>query len=295
VCLCFLGIPNPTITSNLSGVKWFCSTIDLCSKYEHLVGMNTLADRKQTDVLGSFAKGLAVIEAFTAERSRLSITDAAQVAGFDRATARRCLLTLHELGYADFDGKYFTLTPRILRLGTSCLAAMPLPRIVQPLLDKLSSDISQSTSVSILDDWEIVYVARAAQQRLMSINLTAGSRLPAYCSSMGRVLLSALPEADVRSILQKRPLLKHTSKCLTDAEKILRQIARAKKDGFAIVDQEIEMGLRSIAVPLIDSRGRTVAALNVGVAAVHDDPAELRELYLEKLKRVQETLKPMLT
>jgi IclR family transcriptional regulator, pca regulon regulatory protein len=256
--------------------------------------MNTLIARKQTDVLGSFAKGLVVIEAFTAERSRLSITDAAQVSGFDRATARRCLLTLHELGYADFDGKYFSLTPRILRLGTSCLAAMPLPRIVQPLLDKLSSEIGQSTSVSILDDWEIVYVARAAQQRLMSINLTAGSRLPAYCSSMGRVLLSALPEADVRSILQKRPLLKHTSKCLVDAEKILRQIARAKKDGFAIVDQEIEMGLRSIAVPLVDIRGRTVAALNVGVAAVHDDPLELRDLYLEKLKILQETLKPML-
>jgi IclR family transcriptional regulator, pca regulon regulatory protein len=290
-----VGIPDCTIMPNLIVVKCFCSTIDICSKYEHSVFMTGLSDRKQTDVLGSFAKGLSVIEAFTVERSRMSITEAAHVAGFDRATARRCLLTLQELGYADFDGKYFSLTPRILRLGTSCLAAMPLPRIVQPLLDKLSGDIGQSTSVSILDDWEIVYVARAAQQRLMSINLTAGSRLPAYCSSMGRVLLAAQHEADVRRVLEKQPLQKHTPKCLTDPEKILRQIARAKKDGFAIVDQEIELGLRSIAVPIIDSKGRTVAALNVGVAAVHDHPAELHYLYFEKLKAVQQTLKPMLS
>jgi IclR family transcriptional regulator, pca regulon regulatory protein len=251
--------------------------------------------RKQTDVLGSFAKGLAVIEAFTVERSRMSITEAANAVGFDRATARRCLLTLHELGFADFDGKYFSLTPRILRLGTSCLAAMPLPRIVQPLLDKLSLEIGQSTSVSVLDDWEIVYVARAAQQRLISINITVGTRLPAYCSSMGRVLLATQSEADIRSILVKHPLQKRTTKCLTDPEKILRQIVRAKRDGYAIVDQEIELGLRSIAVPVIDTRGRTVAALNVGVAAVHSDASELRDIYLEKLIAVQEALRPMLT
>jgi IclR family transcriptional regulator, pca regulon regulatory protein len=251
-------------------------------------------DRKQTDMLGSFAKGLAVIEAFTAERTRLSITDAAQVTGFDRALARRCLLTLQELGYADFDGKYFSLTPRVLRLGTSCLAAMPLPRIVQPLLDKLSADIGQSTSVSILDDWEIVYVARAAQQRLMSINLMPGSRLPAYCASMGRVLLASLEDQEIRRLLKMHQPVRRTARSITDPEKILRHIARIRKDGFAIVDQEIEVGLRSIAAPLYDSQGRVVAAINVGVAAVHDDPIELRDLYFEKLKGVQENLKNLL-
>ena len=129
--------------------------------------------RKQTDMLGSFAKGLSVIEAFSADRPRLSIAEAAAVTGLDRAAARRCLLTLVELGYADFDGKHFSLTPRILRLGTSCLATMPLPRIVQPMLDKLSDEIGQSTSVSILDNWEIVYVARAAQQRLACLSATS--------------------------------------------------------------------------------------------------------------------------
>ncbi len=123
-------------------------------------------DLKPTDFLGSLAKGLAVIEAFSAERPRLSIAEVASVTGFDRATSRRCLLTLSRLGYADYDGKFFRLTPRVLRLGTACLATMPLPVIVQPMLDTLSGDTGQSSSVSILDDWEIVYVARAAQQRV---------------------------------------------------------------------------------------------------------------------------------
>jgi IclR family transcriptional regulator, pca regulon regulatory protein len=289
------GDAQVIITTKHTTVKRICSTIDISSKCEQLTGMVGLENRKQTDVLGSFAKGLAVIEAFTVERSRMSITDAAIAVGFDRATARRCLLTLHELGFADFDGKYYSLTPRILRLGTSCLAAMPLPRVVQPLLDKLSDEIGQSTSVCVLDDWEIVYVARAAQQRLISINITVGTRLPAYCSSMGRVLLAAQSDDVIRRVLTTQPLQRRTTKCLTDPEKILRQIARAKKDGFAIVDQEIEIGLRSIAVPIIDTHGRVVAALNVGVAAVHTDASELRDIYLEKLLAVQQALKPMLT
>ncbi len=251
--------------------------------------------RKPTDLLGSFAKGLSVIEAFTAERTKLTISDAAAATGLDRAAARRCLLTLTELGYADFDGKNFSLTPRILRLGTSCLATLPLPRIVQPLLDKLSAEIGQSTSVSILDRGEIVYVARAAQQRLMSINLMAGSRLPASCTSMGRVLLANLSDAEVRKILKDMPPRKRTPKTITSPEKILQLVRRARTEGFAIVDQEIEIGLRSIAVPLFDSRGRTVAALNAGVAAVQDSAGELKHLYLDKLRAVQTMLKPLLS
>jgi IclR family transcriptional regulator, pca regulon regulatory protein len=251
--------------------------------------------RKQTDLLGSFAKGLSVIEAFTAERPKLTISDVSVITGLDRAAARRCLLTLSELGYADFDGKNFSLTPRILRLGTSCLASMPLPRIVQPLLDKLSTEIGQSTSVSILDGGEIVYVARAAQQRLMSINLMAGSRLPANCSSMGRVLLASLPDADVRKILKSHPPTKRTPKSITSLKKILELVQRARIDGFSIVDQEIEIGLRSIAVPLHDSRGRTVAALNVGLAAVQDSAAELEHMYLGKLRALQTVLRPLLS
>lgn len=139
----------------------------------------------KTDFIASLAKGLKVIEAFRAEQPRLSITEVAEATGLDRATARRCLLTLHELGYADYDGKFFTLTPRVLRLGMGAMAAIPLAQLVQPWLDQLSEQIGQSTSVSILDDTEIVYLARAAQRRVMSIGLMPGSRLPAHCTPNG--------------------------------------------------------------------------------------------------------------
>ena len=251
--------------------------------------------QKQTDFIGGLAKGLRVIEAFTAERQRLSITEVATATGLDRATARRCLLTLTELSYADYDGKFFRLTPRVLRLGTACLATMPLPNIVQPMLDALSEEIGQSSSVSILDDWEIVYVARAAQRRVMSINLTPGSRMPASCASMGRVLLASLPDGQVRAILKAHPPQRLTPRSIVDPEEIILRLDAVRREGYAINDQEIEIGLRSIAVPLVDSRNRVVAAVNVGVAAVQHDPRALRDLYLDKLLALQQALKPLLT
>ena len=249
---------------------------------------------KSTDFNGSLAKGLLVLEAFRGDRSRLSITDVAKITDMDRASARRSLLTLAELGYAAYDGKYFTLTPRVLRLGTGCLAAMELPQIVQPWLDDLSERIGESVSVSILDEIEIVYVARAAQRRVMSIGLMPGSRLPAYCTAMGRVLLAALPDEEVRSILDGSELARRTPATLTEPDQVLRRITQAREDGFTIVDQEVETGLRSIAVPLLNARGQTVAALNTGVAAVQADGADLARLYLPALREAQEGLRRIL-
>jgi IclR family transcriptional regulator, pca regulon regulatory protein len=253
-----------------------------------------MAQRKQTDFLGGLAKGLSVIEVFSNEKQRLSIAEASSATGLDRATARRCLLTLTDLGYAHYDGKYFSLTPRILRLGTACLATMPLARIVQPLLDELSNEIHQSTSVSILDDWEIVYVARAAQQRLMSINLMPGSRMPACCASMGRVLLAGQPEETVLDVLRRHPPIRRTEFTRYKQKDILAALAAVRRNGYAINDQEIEIGLRSIAVPLYDSRNRLVAAINVGVAAVQHNASELAKLYLDKLIAVQRAIRPLL-
>jgi IclR family transcriptional regulator, pca regulon regulatory protein len=250
--------------------------------------------RKATDVLGGLAKGLAVLEAFTADRPRMAISDVSMATGLDRATARRCLLTLAELDYAEYDGKYFRLTPRVLRLGTAGLANMSLPAIVQPWLDKLSSEISQSTSVSILDSWEIVYVARAARKSVMSISLMPGSRLPAASTSLGRVMLSALPDAQLRALLKQHPPQKRTPRSVTKLSELFSIVKQVRTDGFAIVDQELEMGLRSIAVPLYNMHGRIVAAMNVGVAATHEDAAELRTLYLSKLTQVQQALKTFL-
>lgn len=241
----------------------------------------------RTDFIASLAKGLRVVECFGADTPRLTITDVAARTGYDRATARRCLLTLHEAGYADYDGKFFTPTPNMLRLGMGALAALPLPQVVQPWLDQLSDQIGQSTSVSILDDTEIVYLARAAQKRVMSIGLMPGSRLPAHCTSMGRVLLAALPEAQARAVIDASNLAPRTAMSLTNPDQIMAELARVRAQGYAIIDQEVEIGLRSIAVPLLNTRGAVVAALNTGVSAVQEDAGALVTLYLDRLRRTQ--------
>lgn len=251
----------------------------------------TISER---DLMSGLAKGLVVIETFTSERPRQSISEVSAASGLDRATARRCLLTLAHHGYADYDGKFFTLRPRVLRLGTACLATMPLPQIVQPLLDQLSEKIGQSSSVSILDGDEIVYVARAARRRVMSIGLMPGSRLPAYCTSMGRVLLAALPEAQARAILQAQPLAARTPLTRTDPEVILQELATIREQGFAVIDQEVEIGLRSIAVPIRNAHRQTVAAVNIGVSAFDQSIEGLQTAFLADLLALQASLAPLL-
>ena len=219
--------------------------------------------------MGGFAKGLAVIEAYGRGRSALTIAEVAKLSGLDRASARRCLLTLVNRGYATTDGRYFELTPRVLRLGFAYLAA-PLPTLIQPTLDELSSTLRESCSASVLDGTEIVYIARAARHRLIGFGLHAGSRLPAYCTSMGRVLLAALPPDDSRSLLMQSDRQPLTERTLIDVGHIVGELARVRADGYCIVDQEIEIGSMSIAVPVRNMGGRTVAAM---VVAGHATPA----------------------
>ena len=244
--------------------------------------------------MGGLAKGLAVIETFGADRPRQTIADVAAASGLDRATARRCLLTLAQQGYADYDGKFFTLTPRVLRLGTACLATMPLPQLVQPWLDRLSDLLGESSSASILDAGEIVYVARAAQRKVMSIALMPGSRLPAFCTSMGRVLLAALPEAEARKRLEAHPLIARTDRTLTDPYAVMAAIAEARAQGYAVIDQEVELGLRSIAVPILNSHGRVVAAMNLGLPVRDDTPEDLARRFLPTLTTVQAEVRKVL-
>ena len=248
----------------------------------------------ERDIMGGLAKGLSVIETFTADKPRQSISEVSLASGLDRATARRCLLTLSHLGYADYDGKYFTLTPRVLRLGTACLATMPLPQLVQPHLDQLSDELNESSSVSVLDGNEIVYVARAAQRKVMSISLMPGSRLPAFCTSMGRVMLAALPEAEAAAMLSTSPLVARTRFTRTEPASIMAELALVRQRGYALIDEEVEIGLRSIAVPVLNARGATVAALNVGVPATQPDISALVDLYLSPMQRVQSELRGLL-
>ena len=249
----------------------------------------------KTDLMGGFAKGLRVIEAFGEATPKLAIADVSRSTGLDRATARRCLLTLTELGYAHYDGKFFTLTPRILRLGHAYLSATSLPHIVQPFLDRLSEEVGQSASVSVLDGTEIVYIARASHKRVMSINLMAGSRLPAYCASMGRVLLAALSEQDARLCLERTQIHAFTPFTRTDPDALMLELERVRNQGFAMIDQELELGLCSLAVPLLDEGGRTIAALNIGAPAAQISADHMAECYLLSLQETARSLRPLLT
>ncbi|NSL21728.1 IclR family transcriptional regulator domain-containing protein [Agrobacterium tumefaciens] len=242
---------------------------------------------KERDMMGGLAKGLKVVEAFTAENPRLSISQAAEIAGYDRATTRRCLLTLAELGYCAYDGKFFTVTPRVLRLGTGCLASMPLPRIIQPLLDSLSETIGESTSVSILDAWEIVYIARASQRKVMSITLMPGSRLPAYCTSMGRILLAAMSTHEARKTLEMTELVARTPRTVTDTDALISELHAVREAGYAAIDQEVEVGLRSLAVPVFNARQQVVAAVNVGLPAGPEPMSAVLDKYLPPLRQFQ--------
>jgi IclR family pca regulon transcriptional regulator len=248
----------------------------------------------ERDLMGGFAKGLKVLEAFGVDRQRLSISEAADLSGLDRATTRRCLLTLAELGYADYDGKFFSLTSKILRIGHAWLSATPLPVLLQPHLDELSERLGHSASASILDNTEIVYIARAAQKRVMSINLMPGSRLPAYSASMGRVLLAALSEQELDAVLHSSQLKAHTPRTLTDPALLKAEIARVREQGYAVIDQELEIGLCSIAVPISNDRGRVVAAINVGAPAAVLPASDLPGHCLPAMLEMQARLKPLL-
>ncbi|PSH61047.1 IclR family transcriptional regulator [Phyllobacterium sophorae] len=249
---------------------------------------------RETDFMNGFAKGLAVIEAFDATNSRLSITDISKITGLERATARRCLLTLAELGYADYDGKFFTLSPRILRLGHSYLTSTPLPRLMQPFLDQLSEKTGESASASVLDGNEIVYIARASHKRVMSINLNPGSRLPAYCSSMGRVLLAAMAQDEARRILENSNRKANTLKTKTTLAALMDELQRVREQGYAVIDQELEIGLCSIAIPVRNMRGATIAAINIGAQAARVSIDEMIERYLPVMQSTRDTITSLL-
>lgn len=239
-------------------------------------------------------KGLAVIACFDSGHPRLTIADVARMTGLTRATARRCLITLARIGYADTDGRFFTLTPRVLRLGYAYLSSTPLTAVLQNALERLSEEIGESSSASILDGREIVYVARAATKRIMSVGLAIGARLPAYCTSMGRVLLAALPEDEARRRVEASDRKALTALTVTGVEAIMQRLAAARANRYTVIDQELEVGLASIAVPVIDRAGRTLAAINVGTQAARFPPDALVREFLPKLQAVQVDLARLL-
>lgn len=236
------------------------------------------------DFMTSLARGLHVIRAFAGVDRRLTIADVSRATGLTRAVVRRCLYTLRELGYAATDGRTYALQPRILNLGYAYLSTAPIPIAAQPVLEELSAQLAEATSVAVLDDGAVVYVARAATRRIMAVTLGVGSRLPAYCTALGRVLLAAMPPEQAAQELAKFELVAHTRFTLTSRRRIEEILAEVRAEGFAVNDQELEVGLRAIAVPVRNVVGATVAAMNVSVQASRVTLGELLEKSLPLLR-----------
>jgi IclR family pca regulon transcriptional regulator len=246
------------------------------------------------DFVASLEKGLLVIEAFDASRPRLTLSDVAKLTGITRAAARRYLLTLTKLNYADFDGRYFSLSPRILRLGYAYLSSASLSARVQPFLEQISEATGESSSAAILDGDDIVYIARSATRRIMSIGLGVGSRLPAYCTSLGRAILAYQPEDMIEAYLQRVRLEARTPKTITDKTEFRAVLEATRAQGYALVNEELEFGLRSIAVPVLQKNGQVTIALNLSAQAGRVSADEMRERFLPSLSAAGESLRYMI-
>jgi len=233
----------------------------------------------------SLARGLAVVQAFSDSRKPQTIANISRKTGIPRAAVRRCLHTLRELGYVDAEMNNFSLRPKVLTLGYSYLSSTPLTVSAQPYLNDISRTLNESSSIAVLDDGEVLYVARAATSRVMSVALNTGSRLPAYCTSLGRVMLAHLPADELEQYLARTKLRAMTENTVVNQKRLREMLADVRRDGYAINDEELELGLRSIAVPVRGASGRVLAALNVGAQAARVSVGQLRTEFLPVLLR----------
>ena len=231
----------------------------------------------------SFARGLEVIRSFSARSPRQTLTEVAGRTGLSRAGARRILLTLQTLGYVESDGKLFRLTPRMLDLGFAYLSSLPIWNLAEPVMEALVGEVKESCSAAVLDGTDIVYVLRVPTHKIMSIGLGVGSRLPAYCTSMGRMLLSALPQDEMVKVLQASDRTARTRYTTTDVDALVARIAQVRRQGWSQVDQELEEGLVSMAAPITDRAGQTVAALNISGQANRTSAQVMQETMLPHL------------
>jgi IclR family pca regulon transcriptional regulator len=249
--------------------------------------MNDVAN--DPDFMTSLARGLAVLRCFAEHERPMTIGEAARRTGFSRAAVRRCLHTLAVLGYAAQRERSYVLQPKALALGYAYLSSSTLAMRAQPLLDTLRDQLRESCSLGVIEEDEVYYVARAEVSRIMSITLRVGSRLPLYCTSMGRVLLAGRPGAEQDAYLRRIELTARTPATVTDRAQLLAILQKVADEGYAIIDEELEPGLRSIAVPVIGPRG-VVGALNIGTQAARVPLPELRTRYLPALRAVARDL-----
>ncbi|RAR60407.1 MULTISPECIES: IclR family transcriptional regulator C-terminal domain-containing protein [Halomonadaceae] len=237
------------------------------------------------DFVTALASGMEVILAFDDTTPRMTLSEVASKTGMNRARARRFLLTLHALGYVRKQQRHFELAPKVLNLGYAFLSANNYRSVIQQILEDITTECGESSSLGVLDGEDVTYVARSSSRhRLMAITLSVGTRLPAAHTSMGRVLLAQLPDADLDAFLMQVALEPHTDKSITDKAELKRRILDVRKQGYAIADQELDSGLRSVAVPAFDANDRLLGAINISTNAARIDYDTLIRQYLPLLQ-----------
>jgi IclR family pca regulon transcriptional regulator len=247
------------------------------------VDQEDMSNKASPDFVQSLARGLSVLRVFDADNPELTMSQVARLAGLTRPTARRSLMTLVELGYVQTDGRYFKLRPRILELGYAYLSSATLPDIAKPHLEILARTVNEACSIAVLDGDDVIYIGRVTTKRIMTLAINVGTRFPAYATSMGRVLLAAQTPEQVDHYLARNELRPFTPKTITEPVKFRAMIRRVQSQGYAISDQELEQGIRSLAVPVRDETGTTVAAMNISMHASRGATGTIRDELLPHL------------
>ncbi|MGF2687535.1 IclR family transcriptional regulator domain-containing protein [Marinobacter sp. DUT-3] len=246
------------------------------------------------DYVSALASGLEVLQAFDAENPRMTLSEVAARTDMDRAKARRFLLTLHSLGFVKRSGRQFELTPRVLQLGYAYQASNQYRAVIQQYLEDITAELGESSSLAVLDGDDVVYVVRSsARHRLMAITLSVGTRLPAAYTSMGRVLLAQLPDGELEAFLARIRLEPYTASSITSSDALKKEILKVREQGYSILDQELDSGLRSVAVPVFAGNGELLGAINISTNAARVTMETLMQTYLPRLQqaanRVRET------
>jgi len=248
-----------------------------------LIVTSDVEEMSDRDYVNSLARGLEVICAFTRTRPKMTLSEVARSTGMTRATVRRFLLTLVREGYAEKDDKLFALKPKILQLGYSALSSMGILEVIQPIMNDLAKTVEESVFAAVLTGEDVTYIARATSDRLINVSITVGSRAPAHAVSTGRVLLAAEPEDALLHYLDRVTLQKLTANTVTSKVKLRSLIEHIRITNYSIVDQELELGLGSISVPIRNGAGKVIAALNVCSHSARSSPEEMRKNILPEL------------